>query len=352
MSPVTTMKGYHMKVISMALLSIALMQDQVCSEDGLTIHGSGSTFIAPLMKVWVKAYQDAHPDVSIVYEANGSGLGITDICSKTVVFAGSDAPLTDKEMQEHPGILHIPVIAGPEVLVYHDDRLPTNLVFDGEVISAIYLGKISNWNDARIQALNPGVSLPDQDLIVVHRSDGSGSTWIFTNYLSKVSSEWNDHVGCGKVVLWPVGVGGRGNQGVAHDVKSTVGSIGYVELAFAQQLNLPYARLINHDKKVVTATIDGVMEAINHTVGGIPDDLRVSITDAPGDLSYPLAGFSYLVVYQDLSYINDLHLEAQIVDFIHWCANEGQPMAAPNYGALSSMLRKRVNDKLKSIIQK
>jgi len=324
--------------LSRILLAPAL--STVGFAETVSIQGAGATFPAPLYAKWIDAYNKDHTDSHIDYQPIGSGGGIKGITDKTVQFAGSDAPLNDTQLAAAPGILHLPTVAGPVVLITHDDKLPSDLILNGDVISGIYLGEITSWNDPKIAALNPGASLPGDDIVVCHRSDGSGTSYIFTNYLSKVSPEWKAKVGNATSVKWPVGVGGKGNAGVAQAVNGSNGSIGYVELAYAKNSKLNYAKLVNHDGKVVEATIDGVFEAAKH-VGSLPADLRLSITDAPGDGSYPICGYTYLLVYTDMSYLQD---------FISWCEHDGQAMAAPNYASISDDIRAAVDAKLKSIV--
>ena len=212
------------------------------------VQGSGATFPAPLYAKWTAAFNAAHPDVKVDYSAIGSGGGIKDITNKVTQFGGSDAPMTKSQEEAAAGVMHLPTVAGPVVLTYNLPGLSGDLKLDGEAVAEIYLNKITKWNDAKIAALNPGVALPDMPIISVHRSDGSGTTFIFTNYLSKVSSDWKDNVGNATSVQWPGnGLGGKGNPGVAADVKNTAGGIGYVEMAYAVQNKLQYATQINHD---------------------------------------------------------------------------------------------------------
>ncbi len=264
------------------------------------IQGAGATFPAPLYAKWISTYNAAHPDVKIDYQAIGSGGGIKGITDRTVQFAGSDAPMTaDQEKKLPAPALHIPTVAGPEVMTYNLPDVKENLVFDGPVIAGIYLGDIKKWDDPKIKALNPGVDLPSRPIVVVHRSDGSGTTFIFTDYLSKVSKPWADNVGNATSVEWPVGVGGKGNAGVAAAVKGTVGAIGYVEFAYATSEKLPYATQINKAGKHVRASIEGVNAAAAASLKVLPASLKVSIVDAPGDDSYPICGFTYFLVYED-----------------------------------------------------
>jgi len=338
-----------MPTTTLSRILIAAALSTVACAESVSIQGAGATFPAPLYAKWTDTYNKDHTDTHVDYQPIGSGGGIKGITDKTVQFAGSDAPMNDTQLSAAPGILHLPTVAGPVVLITHDDQLPSGLILNGDVIAGIYLGEITSWNDSKIAALNPGVNLPGDDIVVCHRSDGSGTSYIFTNYLSKVSAEWKSKVGNATAVKWPVGVGGKGNAGVSQAVKGSNGSIGYVELAFAQNAKLNYAKLVNHDGKVVEATIASVFEAAKH-VGPLPADLRLSITDAPGDGSYPICGYTYMLVYSDLSYLKNPEQAARLLDFISWCEHDGQALAAPNYATISDDIRAAVDAKLKSIV--
>jgi phosphate transport system substrate-binding protein len=313
-----------------------------------TVQGAGATFPAPLYAKWIDAFNKAHPESHFDYQPIGSGGGIKGITDKTVQFAGSDAPMNEEQLKAAPGIVHIPTVAGPVVVTYHHPKLTGSLTFDGATLADIYLGKISKWNDKRIKATNPGVDLPNDDIVVVHRSDGSGTSWIFTNYLSKVSAEWAKAAGNATSVKWPTGIGGKGNAGVAEAVQNSFGAIGYVELAYAKTAKLQYAKMVNHDGKVVEASIDGVNEAAKNSAE-VPEDMRLSITDAPGEASYPICGFTYLLVYQDLSYLKNPAQAKAIAQFIDWCEHDGQGMASPDYARLSEGMQKKVEGKLHTL---
>ncbi|HLX64298.1 MAG TPA: phosphate ABC transporter substrate-binding protein PstS [Planctomycetota bacterium] len=337
------------KAVLCAVLACALIGAGAHAET-ITIQGAGATFPAPLYAKWVAKYNADHPNVKVDYQAIGSGGGIKGITDRTVQFGASDGPLTDDQLKAAPGaIIHIPMVSGPEVMIYNLPTVKETLKLNGDVIAGMYLGKITKWNDPKIAALNPGVALPDIDLVVTHRSDGSGTTWIFTNYLSKVSAEWKTKVGNATSVKWPVGLGGKGNDGTAASVKGVPGGIGYVELAFADKAGLPYATQINKAGKEVRASVDGVIAAAKNSTE-IPEDMRVSITDAPGDDSYPISGFTYLLVYQDMSYLKNKEQAMEVVKFINWCLTEGQSMAKPNYAPLADAVQKKAIEKVKSII--
>jgi phosphate transport system substrate-binding protein len=316
----------------------------------VTIQGAGATFPAPLYAKWIDAYNKANPNVKVDYQAIGSGGGIKAITDRTVQFGGSDGPMTDEQLAAAPGkIVHIPAVSGPEVMIYN---LPSvkELTLSGEVVAGIYLGKITKWNDPKIAAINGSVALPDKDIVVVHRSDGSGTTWIFTNYLCKVSAEWKQKAGNATSVKWPVGLGGKGNDGVAAAVQQTEGGIGYVELAFAEKSKMPYATQINKAGKAVRASIEGVVAAEKGSLSDFPDDMRVSITNADGDDAYPICGFTYLLVYQDMSYMKDKAKAAATMKYINWCVHQGQDMAKPNYSPLPLEVQQKVEAKLETIV--
>ncbi len=333
--------------VAATLVSLGAMPAQAQTR----VQGSGATFPAPLYAKWIETYNAAHADTKVDYQAIGSGGGIKGITFRTVAFAGSDAPMTaDQEKAAPAKILHLPMVAGPEVMIYNLPELTEKLKLDGATIADIYLGKIKKWNDAKIAALNPGIALPSKPVVVVHRADGSGTTFIFTNYLSKVSKEWSEKVGNATAVEWPLGLGGPGNKGVASAVQSTVGAIGYVEFAFASKEKIPYATQINKDGKAVNASIEGVVASIAASVKEFPEDLKVGITDAPGADSYPICGFTYLLVYEDLSYLKDKDLATKLVDYIKWCVTDGQETAKDlGYAKLPKEAQEKVLAKLKTI---
>lgn len=338
-----------MRIVLAAILALAVT-GMAARAESTTIQGAGATFPAPLYAKWLDTYNKANPDVKVDYQAIGSGGGIKGITDRTVLFAGSDAPMTDEQLQAAPGrILHIPTVSGPVVMIYNVPGLK-ELRLDGPAVADIFLGKITKWDDPKLKALNADVNLPDKDIVVAHRSDGSGTTWILTNYLSKVSPEWKEKAGNATSVRWPVGLGGKGNPGVAAAVKGAEGGIGYVELAYAETAALPYAAQVNQSGKTVRASIEGVLAATRNSVSGFPDDMRVSITDAPGDDSYPICGFTYLLVYQDLSYLKNRQTAEELVKFINWGVHDGQSMAKPNYAPLPAEAQQKVEAKLKSLV--
>lgn len=287
--------------------------------------------------MWKDAYSKNHPGVQINYQSVGSGAGIKQLTSQTVNFGASDAPMTDEAMKSAPGkILHIPVVAGAVAITYNLPGDP-KLKFDPDTLAGIYLGQITKWNDPKIVALNPGVQLPDQAITVVHRSDGSGTTFIFTDYLSVVNQDWATKVGKNTSVNWPTGVGGKGNEGVFGQVKQLPGAIGYVELGYAVENKLPVADLKNKAGKFVTPTPDSVSKAM--ATATIPDDFRFSMVDAPGDDAYPISGASWVLLYQKQS---DAAKGKVLVDFLKWCVTEGQKMSPQlDYAPLPDSVQQR-----------
>ncbi len=338
------------KFVALSVIFASALLALGARAESVTIQGAGATFPAPLYAKWIEAYNKANPNTKIDYQAIGSGGGIKGITDRTVQFAGSDAPMTDDQLKGAPApVLHIPTVSGPVVMIYN---LPTvkELKLDGSVIAEIFMGKITKWNDPKIAALNSGAELPAKDIVVAHRSDGSGTSWIFTNYLSKVSDAWKAKVGNATSVKWPVGLGGKGNDGVAAAVKGVEGGIGYTELAFAEKSKLPFATQINKNGKPVIASVDGVVAAAKNSVAQFPPDMRVSITDAPGDDSYPICGFTYLLVYQDMSYLKNKDQASEVLKFIHWGVTDGQAMAKPNYAPLPAEVQEKVTTELKKIV--
>ena len=312
--------------------------------NNLLINGASATFPFPIYSKWFSKYNKLHPDVQINYQSIGSGGGIKQIIERTVDFGATDAPMTDEELKKAPGVVHIPTVMGAVVVVYNLPGLGS-LRLSPETLANVFLGKVQNWNDPAIAKDNPGAKLPDSAIAVVHRSDGSGTTAVFTDYLAKVSPEWKSGPGAGKSVNWPVGLGGKGNEGVTGTVKQTEGGIGYVELAYANQNKLLMADLKNHDGQWVKATLDSVSAAA--AKAEIPTDYRVSITDAPGKEAYPISAFTYLLVYKDQA---DPAKGQALVHFLWWAIHDGQKMAsALDYAPLPGPLVKKVEATLQSI---
>src|SRR5438309_7836732 len=328
----------------MALALAAAMIGSATAETNLT--GAGATFPYPMYSKWFDEYHNQHSDIKINYQSIGSGGGIKPIQAGTVDFGASDGPMTDEQLTQTPGkVLHIPTVLGADVPTYNVNGVTGELKFTPDVLADLFLGKIKTWNDPRLAKANPGVKFPDEDIVIVHRSDGSGTTYIWTDYLSKVSSEWKDKVGKGTSVNWPVGLGGKGNEGVAGTVKQTEGGLGYVELAYANQNKLSMADLKNRDGQWVKASLDSVSAAA--AKAEIPADYRVSITDAPGKDAYPISAFTYLLLYKDQA---DPAKGQALVHFLWWAIHDGQKMAtALDYAPLPAPLVKKVESTLESI---
>jgi phosphate transport system substrate-binding protein len=311
--------------------------------DSLLINGAGATFPFPLYSKWFNQYNQLHPDLKFNYQSIGSGGGVKQITEKTVDFGASDAPLTDAELQKAAGLLHVPTVLGSVAVVYNG--LPEGLKLGSDVLAEIFLGTITHWNDPKIAASNPGMKLPDTSITVAHRSDGSGTTAVFTDFLAKVSSEWKTKVGAAKSVKWPVGLGGKGNEGVTGLVKSTPGAIGYVELAYAKQNKLAMAAIKNADGQYVLPTIESTSEAA--AGAEIPADYRVSITNAKGKGAYPIASFTYILIYKDQS---DAQKGKAVADFLWWAIHDGQKSAVPlDYAPLPKAVVSKVEGTLKTV---
>ncbi len=328
------------KTILIAGLALAI--SGAASADKLLINGAGATFPFPLYSKWFSEYNKSFPDVRINYQSIGSGGGIKQITERTVDFGASDAPLTDEQMAKAEGIQHIPTVMGAVVVVWN---LPgvDELRIAPETLAGIYLGKITKWNDPALQKDNASLKLPATAITVAHRSDGSGTTNIFTDFLSKVSPEWKAGPGKGTSVNWPAGLGGKGNEGVTGVVKQTEGAIGYVELAYADQNKLPTATLRNHDGQWVKASMESVSAAAAGTA--MPEDYRVSITDQPGQKTYPIAAFTYLLVYRDQQ---DVAKGDALLKFIWWAEHDGQKDAAAlDYAPLPGSVVHKVEQTLK-----
>jgi len=298
--------------------------DQGSAAPGSTvqINGAGATFPNPIYSKWFSEYNKVHPNIQINYQPIGSGGGIRQLTSQTVFFGASDGPMTDEQLKAAPGpILHFPTVLGAVVPVFNLAGV-TDLNFSGPLLADIYLGKIKKWNAPAIARLNPGVTLPATDIAVAHRSDGSGTTYIWVDYLSKVSPEFKEKVGVNASVNWPVGIGGKGNDGVAGVVSQTPGAIGYVELIFALKNNISYGSVQNAAGGIVKASPESVTKAAAGV--SMPDDFRVSITNAPGAGAYPISSFTWLLLYENPS---DKAMSKVMVDFITWAIGDGQKFA-------------------------
>jgi phosphate transport system substrate-binding protein len=290
------------------------------------INGAGATFPFPIYSKWFSEYNKLHPDIEINYQSLGSGAGIRQLTAQTVFFGATDGPMSNEQLLAAPGrILHFPTVLGAVVPVYNIDGVSAELKFTGPLLADIFLGKITKWNDPAIAKVNPGVSLPGTDINVVHRSDGSGTTYIFCDYLAKVSPEWKKRVGVSTAVNWPVGLGGKGNEGVAGLVKQTPGAIGYVELIYALQSKISYGSVQNLSGAFVRASVDGVTTAAAAAASQMPADFRVSITNAPGATAYPISSFTWLLLYESPK---DKQAAKTMVDFMKWALTDGQRYCA------------------------
>ena len=290
----------------------------------LLINAAGATFPYPIYSKWFDAYHKLHPELDFNYQSIGSGGGIRQVLAGTVDFGASDGPMTDDQLsQAKTKVLHFPTVLGADVPTYNIPGVNQELNFTPEALAGIYLGKITNWKDPAIAGANPGVKLPDTDIVVVHRSDGSGTTYIWVDYLSKISEEWKTKVGKNTSVNWPVGLGGKGNEGVSGLVKQQPGAIGYVELIYAIQNNMPYGKVKNAAGVFVKANLDSVTAAAAGAAKAMPDDFRVSITNAPGKAAYPISSFTWLLVPNK---IDDPTKKKAIVDFLRWMLKDGQGM--------------------------
>ena len=333
------------KLILFLLGGGCLFAAQTGAQAQLLINGAGATFPYPIYSKWFDEYTKVDPSVRFNYQSIGSGGGQKQILEQTVDFGASDGPMSDENLAKAKGkILHIPTVAGADVITYN---LPGNpkLKLDGDAIANIFLGNITRWNDPKIAALNPGVDLPDLPVIVVHRSDGSGTTYIFVDYLSSISPVWADSVGKGTSVKWPVGLGGKGNEGVAGQVKQLSGAVGYVELIYAKQNKMPYADVKNAAGNFITPTIESVTAAL--ATAKIPDDFRFSMVNAPGDQAYPIAGTTWLLVYEKQK---DATKGKKLVEFLNWALTKGEGMASSlDYASLPENVQQRVLERIKTI---
>jgi phosphate transport system substrate-binding protein len=322
-------------------LWVLLLIGAVCSSSvGQTkINGAGATFPYPIYSKWFSEYHNEHPDVEINYQSIGSGGGIRQVTAGTVDFGASDGPMTDEQLsQTKQRIYHIPTVLGAVVPVYNVPGVNEELKFSGPLLADIFLGKVTNWNDGGIAKENPGVTLPNQEIVVVHRSDGSGTSFIFTDYLSKVSPDWNSGPGKGVSVKWPKGLGAKGNEGVAGMVRQMEGTIGYVELIYAAQNNISFGSVKNAAGAYVKASLAGVTAAA--ATANIPADYRVSIANAPGKDSYPISSFTWLLIPQ---HNGDANKQKIIVDFLNWMLDKGESMTKElSYAPLPSNVVTRV----------
>jgi phosphate transport system substrate-binding protein len=308
-----------------ATMVVATLGAAVAAQS-VRITGAGATFPYPIYSKWFDEYHKQHPEVEINYQSIGSGGGIRQITNQTVFFGATDGPMTNDQLLAAPGkILHFPTVLGADVPVYNIPGVNAELKFSGPLLSDIFLGKITKWNDPAIAKLNPGVNLPATDITIVHRSDGSGTTYIWVDFLAKVSEEWKKKVGVATSVNWPTGVGGKGNEGVAGLVTQTPGSLGYVELIYALQNKISYGSVQNMAGEFVKADVNSVTAAAAEAASKMPPDFRVSITNAPGKGVYPISSFTWLLLYESPK---DKTQAKVMVDFMKWMLADGQKFAA------------------------
>jgi len=316
-----------------------------CALAQLTMTGAGATFPYPIYSKWFAEYAKVDPSVRFNYQSIGSGGGQKQIIAQTVDFGASDGPMSDASLAKAPGkLLHIPTVAGAVVITYNLPGNPT-LKLDGPTIAGIFLSNITKWNDPAIAGQNPGVQLPDSDIIVVHRSDGSGTTFIFTDFLSKVSPDWKSKAGANTAIRWPTGLGAKGNEGVSGQIEQTPGTFGYIELIYAVENKMPVAQVKNAAGNYVSPTTDSVTAAL--ASAQVPDDFRFSMTNAPGAGSYPIAGVTWLLVYQKQ---DSTEKGRKMVEFLKWALTQGEEMAKPlDYAPLPQTLRDRVLKRISEI---
>jgi phosphate transport system substrate-binding protein len=347
-------------IAAILLTTSTIMTGAVYAQNKVTINGAGATFPFPLIDTWRVEYKKIHPDVNINYQSIGSGGGIKQFTAKTVDFGATDAPLSKNESQQAKGAVHIPETIGSVVAAYNIPSIPDKgLKLTGEVLADIFLGKITKWNDPKIQALNKDKTLPADDIVVVHRSDGSGTTFVFTDYLSSVSQAWKNQLGKGKSVQWPVGIGAPGNEGVANAIKGSPNTIGYIELGYALTTKTPFAFIQNKEGKFVEPSIDSTKAAVEANVASLPkgdgDWSNVTLVNAAGPNSYPIASLTYLLLYKEMS--TDPNLDQAkakaLVDFISWAITDGQKMGPSlGYVPLPAGVVKLDQDTLKSLTYK
>jgi phosphate transport system substrate-binding protein len=315
------MKKWIPKVLTLAALSASV----TAAAQTIQINGAGATFPNPIYSKWFSEYNKLHPNIQINYQPQGSGAGIKQLTSRTVFFGATDGPMTDEQLQAAPGkIAHLPTVLGAVVPVYNIPGVSQELKFTGQLLADIYLGKITQWSDPAIARLNPGVNLPATAIAVVHRAEGSGTTYIWVDFLSKVSPEFKKTVGVAASVKWPTGVGAKGNEGVSGMVTQTPGTIGYVELVYALQNKITYGSVQNSSGAFVRASVDAVTAAAAAAVSVMPADFRVSITNPPGKDAYPIASFTWLLFYENAQ---DKNQSKVMMEFMKWALTEGQKYA-------------------------
>lgn len=315
--------------------------------ESVNLTGAGSSFVYPLLNQQIEEYRKTNSNITINYQSTGSGAGIKQVSEQTIDFGATDGPMTEDQQKAAKGgkVLHIPLTLGAVAVAYNVPNAPKNLKIAPTVLADIFLGKITNWNDQQIATDNPGVTLPDTKITVAHRSDGSGTTYIFSDYLSSVSPEWLSKVGKGTSLNWPAGIGGKGNAGVAGAIQQTPGSIGYLELAYAIQNDLPYATMKNKEDKWIPPSLQSTSAAA--AAATIPEDMRVSIVNSPGADAYPIVGFTWALIYQDQK---DKAKGTALVNFVNWSIHDGQNLSEQlQYAKLPASLVGREEAMLKSI---
>jgi len=310
------------KLIGALVVVLALASTLALAEGQVLLNAAGATFPYPIYSKWFDVYHQAHSNVQINYQSIGSGGGIRQLLDKTVDFGASDGPMNDDQLkQASVPILHFPTVLGAAVPTYNIAGVQSDLNFTPEALSGIFLGKVTKWNDPAIAGANPGIKLPGDDIVVVHRSDGSGTSYIWTDYLSKVSPDWQTKVGKGTSVNWPAGLGGKGNEGVSALIQQTPGSLGYVELIYAVQNKIPYGKVKNSSGAFVKADLASVSAAAAAAAKFIPDDFRVSITNPEGKAAYPIASFTWLLIPSKFA---DAAKRDVVKDFLKWALTDGQ----------------------------
>lgn len=333
-----------MRRLTLLLLCVFLALPLVAQT---TLNGAGATFPYPIYSKWFAEYHKLHPDIQMNYQSIGSGGGIRQVIAGTVDFGASDGPMTDDQLKEATTkILHIPTVLGADVPAYNIPGVTAELKFTPEALAGIFLGRVTKWNDKALTAANPGVNLPDKDIVVVHRSDGSGTTYIWTDYLSKVSTDWESQVGKGASVKWPIGLGGKGNEGVAGMVRQLPGAIGYIELIYAVQNNIAFGSVKNAAGNFEKASLEGVTAAAASSPK-MPADFRVSITNAPGKDAYPISSFTWLLIPEQSK---DPAKGKILADFLNWMVTDGQKMtAALSYAPLPDVVAQKVKEAIKQV---
>jgi phosphate transport system substrate-binding protein len=325
------------RILTATLVAMSLLG---CAAAQTTLNGAGATFPNPIYSKWFSEYHKANPEVQVNYQSIGSGGGIQQLLAGTVDFGASDGPMSDEQLAKaKTKILHLPTVLGSVVPAYNVPGVSGEIKFGQQVLADIFLGKITSWNDAAIARDNPDLKLPNTPILVVHRSDGSGTTYIFTDFLSKVSPDWRSRVGKGTAVQWVIGLGAKGNEGVAGMVRQMPGAIGYVELIYALQNNISYGPVQNSAGKFVKADLSSTSAAAA-SVKQMPADFRVSITNPPGDAAYPIASFTWLLIPAQWQ---DKNKEKIIVDFLHWMLATGEGIAPSlNYASLPASVAQKV----------